>query len=167
MNLFLAGFRHLVPLWRAMHLQCSEWNFCSILPHHCAVLCWSKDLWDGIEIPWKLEIYVRKVPKNSLSWLVTPFQIFRRLVKGKFDAYVLWPLAKKFQNWIVDQSTAREFTVDNVWVKKTWTNLSIETTAICPGFLTQTLYCSFKKLDMIYDMRQNAKKLFKMLEYCL
>ena len=32
-------------------------------------------------------------------------------MKGKFDAYVLWPLAKKFQNLIVDQSTARDFTV--------------------------------------------------------
>ena len=30
----------------------------------------------------------------------------------KFDAYVLWPLAKKFQSWIVDRSTARDFTVD-------------------------------------------------------
>ena len=32
-------------------------------------------------------------------------------MKGKFDAYVLWPLAKKFLNWIVDRSTARNFTV--------------------------------------------------------
>ena len=32
-------------------------------------------------------------------------------MKGKFDAYVLWPLAKMFQNWIVDRSTARDFTV--------------------------------------------------------
>ena len=32
-------------------------------------------------------------------------------MKGKFDTYVLWPLAKKFQNWIVDRSTARDFTV--------------------------------------------------------
>ena len=32
-------------------------------------------------------------------------------MKGKFDAYVLWPLAEKFQNWIVDRSTARDFTV--------------------------------------------------------
>ena len=39
------------------------------------------------------------------------FQIFRRLMKGNFDAYVLWPLTKKFQNWIVDWSTARDFTV--------------------------------------------------------
>ena len=26
-------------------------------------------------------------------------------------AYLLWPLAKKFQNWIVDQSTVHNFTV--------------------------------------------------------
>ena len=30
---------------------------------------------------------------------------------GKFDAYVLWPLAKRVQSWIVDRSTARDFTV--------------------------------------------------------
>ena len=33
------------------------------------------------------------------------------LMKGKFGAYVLWPLAKKFQNWIVHRSTSRDFTV--------------------------------------------------------
>ena len=32
-------------------------------------------------------------------------------MKGKFDAYVLWPLAKWVQNRIVDQSTAHDFTV--------------------------------------------------------
>jgi hypothetical protein len=32
-------------------------------------------------------------------------------MKGKFDAYVLWPFAKMFQNWIVDRSTARNFTI--------------------------------------------------------
>ena len=32
-------------------------------------------------------------------------------MKGKFDAYVLWPLAKRVQNWIVDQFTARDFTI--------------------------------------------------------
>ena len=31
----------------------------------------------------------RKVANSSLSWLVARFQIFRRLMKGKFDAYVL------------------------------------------------------------------------------
>ena len=32
-------------------------------------------------------------------------------------AYILWTLAKSFQNWIVDQSTARNFTLD---IKFTW-----------------------------------------------
>ena len=57
----------------------------------------------------------RKVASSSLSRLVAHFQISRRLMKGKFDAYVLWPLAKKFQNWIVDRSTARDFTVCLFW----------------------------------------------------
>ena len=35
-------------------------------------------------------------------------------MKGKFDAYVLWPLAKKSQNWIVDRSAARDFTVSQL-----------------------------------------------------
>ena len=41
-------------------------------------------------------------------------------MKGKFDACVLWPLAKKSQNWIVivDRSTARNFTVHILWLKK-------------------------------------------------
>ena len=34
-------------------------------------------------------------------------------MNGKFDAYVVWPLAKKFQNWIVDWSTARNYMVFN------------------------------------------------------
>ena len=33
-------------------------------------------------------------------------------MKGKLDAYVLWPFAKRVQNWIVDQSTAHDFMVD-------------------------------------------------------
>ena len=32
-------------------------------------------------------------------------------MKGKFDAYVLWPLANKLQDWIVDRSNACDFTV--------------------------------------------------------
>ena len=57
------------------------------------------------------EIDFCNVARSSLSQLVAHFQIFRRLMKGKFDAYVLWPLAKMFQNWIVDRSSARDFTV--------------------------------------------------------
>ena len=56
------------------------------------------------------EMY-RKVASSRLSRLVAHSRIFRLFTKGKFDAYVVWPLAKKFQNWIVDRSTARDFTV--------------------------------------------------------
>ena len=41
-------------------------------------------------------------------------RIFKRLMKGKFDAYVLLPFTEKFWNWIVDGSTACDFTVDHV-----------------------------------------------------
>ena len=53
----------------------------------------------------------RKVASSSLAWLVAPFQVFRRLMKEKFDAYVLWPSTKRVQNWIVDSFTALNFTV--------------------------------------------------------
>jgi hypothetical protein len=58
-----------------------------------------------------LKINYCKVANSSLSRLVAHFLIFKRLMKGKFNAYVLWPLAKKFRNWIIDRSTARDFTV--------------------------------------------------------
>ena len=57
------------------------------------------------------QTYYQKVVCSSLSWLVAHFQIFRRLMKGTLDAYVLWHLAKKFQHWIVDRSTASDFMV--------------------------------------------------------
>ena len=57
-----------------------------------------------------------KVPSSTLSWLVALPRIFRRLMNRKCYAYVLWPLAKKFQNWIVDWSTARDFRV--IWIIK-------------------------------------------------
>ena len=41
------------------------------------------------------------------SRLVAHLEIFRRLMKGKFDSYVLWPWSKKFQNWIVDRTEVR------------------------------------------------------------
>ena len=39
-------------------------------------------------------------------------------MKGKFDAYVLWPLAKIFHYWIVDWSTTRDFTVCGIFCMK-------------------------------------------------
>ena len=36
-----------------------------------------------------------KVGSSKLSWLVPHLRIFRLFMKGKLDAYVLWPLAQK------------------------------------------------------------------------
>ena len=57
----------------------------------------------------------RKVASSRLSWLVAHSSIFRLFMKGKFDAYVLWPLAERVQNWIVDQSIAHNFTVIHMY----------------------------------------------------
>ena len=57
------------------------------------------------------ELTYRKVASSRLSQLVAQPRIFRLFMKRKFDPYVLWPLAKKVQNWIVDRSTTRDFTV--------------------------------------------------------
>ena len=46
----------------------------------------------------------RKVASSRLSRLVAHPRIFRGFTKGKFDANVLWHLAIKFQNLIVDRS---------------------------------------------------------------
>ena len=53
----------------------------------------------------------RKVASSRLSRLIAHPRIFRLFMKGNFDAYVMWPLDKMVQNWVVDRSTAREFTV--------------------------------------------------------
>ena len=47
----------------------------------------------------------RKVSSSRLSWSIALSKIFRRLVKGKFDACVLWPLAKKFWNWVHERTS--------------------------------------------------------------
>ena len=41
-----------------------------------------------------------KVVSSRLSLLVAHSSIFRLFMKGKFDAYVMWPLAQRVQNWI-------------------------------------------------------------------
>jgi len=67
---------------------------------------------------WSLhENHYSKVVSSRLSQLVAHLRIFRLFMKGKFDAYVLWPLAKRVQNWIVDRSTARDFTVYGIFLQ--------------------------------------------------
>ena len=46
-----------------------------------------------------------------MSRLVAHQRIFRLHMRWKFDPYVLWPLAKRVQNWIVGHSTASHVTV--------------------------------------------------------
>ena len=43
----------------------------------------------GIRFFLELQVNSRKVVSSSMSQLVAHFQIFRRLMKGKFDAHVL------------------------------------------------------------------------------
>ena len=43
----------------------------------------------------------RKVESSSMSWLVARLRIFRLFMKGKFDAYIMWPLDKKIQNFLL------------------------------------------------------------------
>ena len=43
----------------------------------------------------------RKVASSRLWWLVALPRIFRLFMKETFDSYVLWPLDKMVQNWIV------------------------------------------------------------------
>ena len=51
----------------------------------------------------------RKVASSRMSLLVAHTRIFRLFMRGEFDTYVLWPLAKRIQNWIVAQSTACDY----------------------------------------------------------
>ena len=73
----------------------------------------------GPFIRWNLNFNLRyrKITSSRLSWLVAHPRIFRLFMKGNFDAYALWPLDKTIQNWIVDRSTARNFTVYNAKIR--------------------------------------------------
>ena len=69
-------------------------------------------------------------------------------MKRKFDAYVLWPLAKKFQNLIVDQSTARDFTVPN---KKLICSFLILDPDSMIAHIEPAMYVFGKALDSLKD----------------
>ena len=65
---------------------------------------------NGLKFIMNISTY-RKVASSKLSWLAAHLRIFRLSLKGKFNTYALWPLTKSVQNSIIDQSTARNFTV--------------------------------------------------------
>ena len=83
-------------IWNCtVHLWVYEIEMCS--KNYCLV---------GILAPHVFrENRYRKVASSGMSRLVAHPSNFRMFMKGKFDSYVLWPLAKSFQNWIVDRST--------------------------------------------------------------
>ena len=56
---------------------------------------------------WVLKSKYRQ--SRSISWLVAHPRIFRLFMKGKFDAYLLWPLAKRFQSFIVARFTVCDY----------------------------------------------------------
>ena len=59
--------------------------------------------WIETEYMWDLWLSgnkYRKVASNWLSRFVAHPRIFRLFMKRNFDAYILWPLDKKAQNWI-------------------------------------------------------------------
>ena len=69
---------------------------------------------DAWEI-WHQNQNYRKVVSSRLSQLVAQSRIFWHIMKGNFDVHLLRPLAKRVQNWIVDRSTARNFTVHDFY----------------------------------------------------
>ena len=86
---------------------------------------------------WKFQTWLKNyLPDNDVQWqpttrhstvnsakintvkawavdcqLVAHFRILRLFIKGKFNAYVLRPLVKRVQNWIVDWFTAHNLKV--------------------------------------------------------
>ena len=59
------------------------------------------------------DIY-RKVTNRSTSRLVAPSRIFRLLMKGKFDVYLLWPMGKKLIFAILAWSTVPDSTLSSI-----------------------------------------------------
>ena len=116
----------------------------------------------------------RKVASSRLSQLVANFHIFRLFMKGNFEGYVLWPLDKMVQNWIVDRSTACDFTVfqinskqktpeihANPHIKNLWQSMSlylIESTLVLeksPNLLkSRSLYQDFSLTQSCYMLNQ-------------
>ena len=92
--------------------SCCHWNkWCQILPLKAAIVY--RLVYTGIEFQATAHLTrcYCKVTSRSMARLVAHPRIFRLFMEGKFDAYVLWPLAQRVQNWTVDRSTARDFMV--------------------------------------------------------
>ena len=96
----------------------------------------------------------RKVASSSMSWLVAHFQIFRMLMKGKLNAYVLWPLTKTHQNWIVDQSTAHDFTVYSFRILQLLFDTKSLFSLIC--IYNETIFLKLSGIRMVQQHRMEC-----------
>jgi hypothetical protein len=102
----------------------------------------------------------RKVASRSMSWLEACPRIFRLYMKGKFDPYVLWPLTKRVQNWIVNQS-ACNFTVWRIINKSPrFTNSNRFFCNAAELKKRQILLCwiTIRKLTSIYHENRQSEK---------
>ena len=80
----------------------------------------------------------RKIASRSMSQLVRHQRIFRMCIKGKFDTYVLCPLAEMLQNWIVARSTACNYTVNSKLISVS--NQIYLVTFMCLTFVTSFIF---------------------------
>ena len=63
-----------------------------LLLHHGTVVAINVNWVDEFQgLKHSLKEFYRKVTSPRLSWLVEHSRIFRLFMKGKFDAYDLWP----------------------------------------------------------------------------
>ena len=53
----------------------------------------------------------QKVANRSTTWLLAHPRIFWLFMKGKYDPYLQWPLAKRLQNLIVARSNVHKYRV--------------------------------------------------------
>ena len=103
--------KRLFPPNKGIYIRFALQGFCSWKPYLLKRLKHPNHAYGrNLKIPPSNQDY-RKVASSRLSWLVAHSRIFRLFMKGKFDACVLWPFIKRVQNWIVDQSSACDFTV--------------------------------------------------------
>jgi hypothetical protein len=104
---------------------------------------------------WSLEYH--KVASSRQSRLVANPSIFRLFLKGKFDGYIMWSLAQRVQNWIVDRSTVRDFAVFMNWAfafpqfSKLIHNLS--------WLHSKTLVCTVFTLIALMDLIQKRESM--------
>ena len=90
-----------------------------------------------------------KVASSKLCWFVAHLRIFRLLMKGKFDAYVLWPLSTRVQNWTVDGSSACNFTVFSLFTFRLASCVGPKKQGLCPKI-------NFSQMKICYRISLNS-----------